>query len=138
MPMRTPRRHGRSAQHFLLLRIGMNIMHQRAINLHQIDRQPGQMLHTGMARAKIIDRHLATELARMVEWLQLLPKPVGLLAFDSVQARQVTESCHLANIDVPPYETNGRGTPVTGMMPRVIATFWNTCQRIIVNTPAHR
>jgi LacI family transcriptional regulator len=43
----------------------------------------------------------AGELARMVEWLQLLPKPVGLLAFDSVQARQVTESCHLANIDVP-------------------------------------
>ena len=41
------------------------------------------------------------ELARMVEWLQLLPKPIGLLAFDSVQARQVTESCHLANIDVP-------------------------------------
>lgn len=38
----------------------------------------------------------------MVEWLQLLPKPVGLLAFDSVQARQVTELwCHLANIDVP-------------------------------------
>ncbi len=36
-----------------------------------------------------------------MSWLQSLPKPVGLLAFDSVQARQVTESCLLAGIDVP-------------------------------------
>jgi LacI family transcriptional regulator len=43
----------------------------------------------------------ASELARMIDWLQTLPKPVGLLAFDSVQARQVTESCRLAHIDVP-------------------------------------
>jgi len=42
-----------------------------------------------------------SELARMIDWLQTLPKPVGLLAFDSVQARQVTESCLLAKIDVP-------------------------------------
>jgi LacI family transcriptional regulator len=37
----------------------------------------------------------------MIDWLQTLPKPVGLLAFDSIQARQVTESCRLAKIDVP-------------------------------------
>ncbi|MBA3482877.1 MAG: DNA-binding transcriptional regulator [Pirellulales bacterium] len=43
----------------------------------------------------------ASELTRMITWLQTLPKPIGLLAFDSVQARQVTESCHLANIAVP-------------------------------------
>jgi LacI family transcriptional regulator len=43
----------------------------------------------------------ANELARMIDWLQTLPKPVGLLAFDSIQARQVTESCRLAKIDVP-------------------------------------
>jgi LacI family transcriptional regulator len=43
----------------------------------------------------------ASELARMIDWLQTLPKPIGLLAFDSVQARQVTESCHLARITVP-------------------------------------
>lgn len=43
----------------------------------------------------------AGELARMAEWLQSLPKPIGLLAFDSVQARQIAESCLLANIDVP-------------------------------------
>ena len=29
-----------------------------------------------------------------------------------------------ANIEVPPYDTNGRGTPVTGMMPRHIPMFW--------------
>ena len=29
-----------------------------------------------------------------------------------------------ANIDDPPYETSGRGTPVTGMMPRHIPMFW--------------
>ena len=30
-----------------------------------------------------------------------------------------------ANIEDPPYDTNGSGTPVTGMMPRHIPTFWN-------------
>ena len=30
-----------------------------------------------------------------------------------------------ANIELPPYDTNGRGTPVTGMMPRHMPTFWN-------------
>ncbi|MCC6492913.1 MAG: DNA-binding transcriptional regulator [Pirellulales bacterium] len=50
-----------------------------------------------------VDSYLPSpsELARMVQWLKQLPKPVGLLAFDSVQARQVTESCQLAGIDVP-------------------------------------
>ena len=43
----------------------------------------------------------ASELARMSAWLQTLPKPTGLMAFDSVQARQVTESCHLAGLTVP-------------------------------------
>ena len=38
----------------------------------------------------------------------------------------------------PPYDTNGIGKPVTGMMPSVIPTFWNSCQSSIVNTPAHR
>ena len=28
------------------------------------------------------------------------------------------------NIDDPPYDTSGRGTPVTGMMPRHIPMFW--------------
>ena len=29
-----------------------------------------------------------------------------------------------ANIEDPPYDTSGRGTPVTGMMPRHIPMFW--------------
>ena len=29
-----------------------------------------------------------------------------------------------ANIELPPYDTKGRGTPVTGMMPRHIPMFW--------------
>jgi len=37
----------------------------------------------------------------MVQWLRGLPKPVGLLAFDSLQARQVAEACHAADIEVP-------------------------------------
>jgi LacI family transcriptional regulator len=41
------------------------------------------------------------EQARMVGWLQGLPKPCALLAFDSVQARQVTDACLLADVDVP-------------------------------------
>ena len=43
----------------------------------------------------------AAELDRLIAWLMTLPKPTGLLAFDSVQARQVTDACHLAGIDVP-------------------------------------
>jgi LacI family transcriptional regulator len=43
----------------------------------------------------------SSEFDRMVDWLRGLPKPIGLLAFDSVQARQVTDVCHLAGINVP-------------------------------------
>ena len=41
------------------------------------------------------------ELERMIEWLRGLVRPVGLLAFDSLQARQVTEACSLGDINVP-------------------------------------
>lgn len=44
---------------------------------------------------------LSHELNRIIEWLQALPKPIGLLAFDCVQARQITDVCHVAKIDVP-------------------------------------
>ena len=43
----------------------------------------------------------ASEFERLVEWLRGLSKPVGLLAFDSVQARQVTEACEESGIHVP-------------------------------------
>jgi LacI family transcriptional regulator len=43
----------------------------------------------------------ASEIERLTEWLSGLPKPVGLLAYDSVQARQVTEACEAAGIQVP-------------------------------------
>ncbi len=43
----------------------------------------------------------ASEFERLVEWLSGLPKPIGLLAYDSVQARQVTEACEAAGIHVP-------------------------------------
>jgi LacI family transcriptional regulator len=43
----------------------------------------------------------AEELDRMIAWLVTLPKPTGLLAFDSIQARQITDACHLAGVDVP-------------------------------------
>jgi LacI family transcriptional regulator len=41
------------------------------------------------------------ELERMIEWLRGLVRPVALLAFDSLQARQVTEACSLGGINVP-------------------------------------
>ena len=41
------------------------------------------------------------EFDALTEWLKELPKPVALLAFDSIQARYVTEACGLANIEVP-------------------------------------
>ncbi|MEM8945828.1 MAG: DNA-binding transcriptional regulator [Planctomycetota bacterium] len=41
------------------------------------------------------------DLNRLTTWLQGLPKPVALLAFDSIQARFVTEACQLAGIEVP-------------------------------------
>jgi LacI family transcriptional regulator len=43
----------------------------------------------------------ATEFERLVEWLNGLPKPIGLLAYDSLQARQITEACEAGGIQVP-------------------------------------
>lgn len=43
----------------------------------------------------------ATEFERLMEWLRGLPKPIGLLAFDCVQARQITEACEAAGVHVP-------------------------------------
>ena len=31
----------------------------------------------------------------------------------------------VANIEEPPYDTSGSGTPVTGMIPRHMPMFWN-------------
>ena len=44
---------------------------------------------------------IAEDVDRLTHWLRSLPKPVGLLAFDSIQARNVTEACHLDGIEVP-------------------------------------
>lgn len=41
------------------------------------------------------------ELERMTDWLRGLVRPVALLAFDSLQARQITEACSLGGINVP-------------------------------------
>ena len=38
----------------------------------------------------------------------------------------------------PPYEMNGSGKPVMGMMPTVMAMFWKICHSSIVNTPTQR
>jgi len=38
---------------------------------------------------------------QLMQWLRDLPKPIGLLAFDSLQARQVVEACQLGKIVVP-------------------------------------
>lgn len=41
------------------------------------------------------------ELERLILWLGALPKPSALLAFDSLQARQVADACQIAGIEVP-------------------------------------
>jgi LacI family transcriptional regulator len=43
----------------------------------------------------------ASEFERLTEWLRGLPKPVGVLAHDSVQARQITEACEAGGLHVP-------------------------------------
>jgi LacI family transcriptional regulator len=43
----------------------------------------------------------AIEFERLVDWLRGLPKPIGLLTHDSVQARQVIEACESTGIHVP-------------------------------------
>jgi LacI family transcriptional regulator len=43
----------------------------------------------------------ASEFERLVEWLKVLPKPIGLLTHDSLQARQVIEACEVGGIHVP-------------------------------------
>lgn len=40
-------------------------------------------------------------LAHLSQWLAGLPKPCGVLTFDDVRGRQVTEACHYAGIHVP-------------------------------------
>lgn len=41
------------------------------------------------------------QLQELSDWLATLPKPTALLAFDNLQARQVTEACVQAGISVP-------------------------------------
>jgi LacI family transcriptional regulator len=43
----------------------------------------------------------ASEFERLVDWLRELPQPIALLAYDSLQARQVIEACEAADIQVP-------------------------------------
>jgi LacI family transcriptional regulator len=43
----------------------------------------------------------ASDLQSLTDWLHQLPKPIGLLAFDSVQARQVAEACRFGHVQVP-------------------------------------
>ena len=35
----------------------------------------------------------------------------------------------------PPYDTNGNGSPETGIIPMVMATFWKLCHKIMVKAP---
>jgi LacI family transcriptional regulator len=39
--------------------------------------------------------------AQQIEWLQSLPKPVGIVAVTDARARQLLQACQLANIAVP-------------------------------------
>ncbi len=41
------------------------------------------------------------QMSDLCEWLEELPKPVGLLAWSDVQGRQITEACHYVGIAVP-------------------------------------
>jgi LacI family transcriptional regulator len=43
----------------------------------------------------------ASEFECLMDWLRDLPKPIAILAFDSLQARQVTEACEAAGVHVP-------------------------------------
>jgi LacI family transcriptional regulator len=42
-----------------------------------------------------------THLASLVDWLQELPRPIGVLCWSAARGRQVTEACHYAGIRVP-------------------------------------
>ncbi len=64
-------------------------------------RRSGYLCHTFYLRGEPVTvMPPAEELDRMIDWLRTLPRPIGLLAFDSLQARQVTEACSLGGIDV--------------------------------------
>ena len=41
------------------------------------------------------------QVGALAEWLESLPKPVGVLAFDDAQGRQVTEACEYGGMHVP-------------------------------------
>jgi LacI family transcriptional regulator len=46
-------------------------------------------------------RDWSTQLTNLSAWLEGLPKPLGLLAWNDVRGRQVTEACQYAGISVP-------------------------------------
>ena len=40
-------------------------------------------------------------IAQQIEWLQSLPKPIGIIGVTDARARQVLQACQIANISVP-------------------------------------
>jgi LacI family transcriptional regulator len=66
-------------------------LRSKAFNCHCLAPKAG---HGGYLPSEADQIHLTP-------WLRELPKPIGLLAFDSLQARQVVEACQLGKIEVP-------------------------------------
>jgi LacI family transcriptional regulator len=64
-------------------------------------RKAGFACHVYQPPRRRQDRQWDRAQAHLAQWLEQLPKPVGLMACDDDRGREVLEACRLANVQVP-------------------------------------
>ncbi len=74
---------------------------QRGIGFGQTLDEAGFTTHYYTPPEKIKDRHWAFEQKFLADWLESLPKPLGLMACNDNRSQQVMEACKISNIKVP-------------------------------------
>ncbi len=68
---------------------------------HELSRA-GYACHMYKPAAGVVtDIQWIDQIDRIADWLQPLPKPIAVLAFDNAQARIVTQACAMMRLDVP-------------------------------------
>ncbi len=74
---------------------------QRGIGFGQTLEKAGFATHYYTPPEKTKDRHWAFEQKFLADWLDSLPKPLGLMTCNDTRSQQVIEACKINNIKVP-------------------------------------
>ena len=69
--------------------------------LQEIEKAGHQCFVYDPPRKKKTANQWIQTMQQMSYWIEQLPKPIGILAWNSTRARQVTDACRYANINVP-------------------------------------